>query len=133
MVIFGYRSINKFVSGGLHRQQNCPKCGCTQELHEALHTPYFTLYFIPLFPLDKGVRVLACRRCDTAYTMQPNNQYAHKPSQESKGPADWNAPPIEKMVITCIHCHKESRVPNDERTLLITCPHCGKKFSRMMI
>ncbi|MEQ1559064.1 MAG: zinc-ribbon domain-containing protein [Methyloglobulus sp.] len=133
MIIFGSRSINKFVKGGLRRQQHCSKCGCPQEFKEALHTQYFTLYFIPVFPLDKGERVLACPRCDAAYVLQPSNNYANRPKQEPTGSSDWNEPPpAEKIIVACIHCHKESRVPNDERNLLITCPHCRKKFSRFI-
>ncbi len=131
MIIFGSRSIKKPVKNGLHRQQHCSKCGCTQEFKEALHTQYFTLYFIPVFPLDKGERVLVCPRCDTAYTLQPSNHYANRPRQESTGSSDWNEPP-EKTIIAYIHCHKESRVPNDERNILITCSHCRKKFSLFM-
>ncbi len=73
MIIFGVKGVKKRVKGGLKIQKYCPKCLCVQELQEFRWAKYFSLYFIPVFPVEKGESVLTCVGCGTSYVIQPDD------------------------------------------------------------
>lgn len=65
MIIFGTRPRTKTVDSG---QFNCPQCRAQRryELKEA--RPYFTLYFLPVFPVGEARQFVECEACGTAFT-----------------------------------------------------------------
>ena len=46
--------------------RSCPSCGRMSLFHERLDH-YLSLFFIPLFPVKKGVPYLVCESCDSGY------------------------------------------------------------------
>jgi DNA-directed RNA polymerase subunit M/transcription elongation factor TFIIS len=130
-VFFGTKSRNRPVKNGIRRHRFCSKCGATREFEEARFATYFTLYFIPLFPIERGVPVLRCPVCDTSYDMQPADYlHGHRPDGSAR-PASASTrhqTPAENIIINCVQCQQKMRIPNVARTILVTCPHCTKKF-----
>ena len=60
MIIFGSRGLTSVVETG---QFNCPQCGTPQEFRLKQVRNFFTLYFIPLIPLDIAGRYIECGSC----------------------------------------------------------------------
>ena len=60
MIIFGTRSV-KFTKeeGDFH----CPQCECKTKYRHRSARRFFTLYFVPLIPLDKLGEYVECRSC----------------------------------------------------------------------
>lgn len=86
-IVFGTKTRSKTEESGTF---NCPKC-CTQ--HEISHNArqhnyqkikvanYFTLYFIPIFPIETLARYIKCDHCDSEYQQEvltyiPATKYA---------------------------------------------------------
>ena len=130
-IFFGTKSRNRPVENGIRCHRFCSKCGATREFEESRLATYFTLYFIPLFPLERGRPVWRCPICDTSYEMQPAEYlHGHRPNT-SAHPAPASTipePPPEKIIITCVSCQQNMRVPNVTRTILVTCPQCAEQF-----
>ncbi|PKN63526.1 MAG: zinc-ribbon domain-containing protein [Deltaproteobacteria bacterium HGW-Deltaproteobacteria-15] len=79
--------------------RRCPSCGLSQAfLKRTDH--YFSLFFVPLFPIQKGTPFLECRSCGTIFG--ESGEIRARPDS------------------TCAHCG--ARV---ERTFRF-CPACGK-------
>jgi hypothetical protein len=47
----------------------CPQCGNQQRYEHKQITRYFTLYFIPLFPIGGGMEYIECQKCQGTYEM----------------------------------------------------------------
>ncbi len=60
MIIYGSRGITSVVETG---QFNCPQCESPREFRLKQVRNFFTLYFIPLIPLDVAGRFLECGSC----------------------------------------------------------------------
>ena len=66
MIIFGTRGITYTKdSGGFH----CPECGSPESYSHKRVRRFFTLYFIPLIPLDLHGEYIECQRCDNTYKL----------------------------------------------------------------
>jgi DNA-directed RNA polymerase subunit RPC12/RpoP len=85
--------------------------------------PYFTLFFIPVFPIAKGESMMVCSRCGATFYSQAENHHPDDDGVEQKSEGDMRA------IINCKYCSGRMRVPVGEgRKLLVTCPHCRKRF-----
>lgn len=60
MIIFGTRSVKFTKEEG---QFHCPQCACKTKYKHKSARRFFTLYFIPLIPLDKLGEYVECRSC----------------------------------------------------------------------
>ncbi|MEL6833406.1 MAG: TerB family tellurite resistance protein [Bacteroidota bacterium] len=60
MIIFGTRSVKFTKEKG---QFHCPQCNCQREYRHRTARRFFTLYFIPIIPLDKLGEYVECRSC----------------------------------------------------------------------
>lgn len=60
MIIWGSRGLTSVVESG---QFNCPQCGSPQSFNLKQVRNFFTLYFIPLIPLDIAGRYVECNSC----------------------------------------------------------------------
>ena len=60
MIIFGTRSVKFTKEQG---QFHCPQCNCQREYKHKSARRFFTLYFIPVLPLDKLGEYVECRTC----------------------------------------------------------------------
>ena len=64
MIIFGTRGITTTPEQG---DFHCPSCNCTQHYGLKRVRRFFTLYFIPLIPLDKLGEYVECDCCKDTY------------------------------------------------------------------
>ena len=60
MIIFGSRGLTSVIETG---QFNCPQCGTPQEFQLKQVRNFFTIYFIPLIPLDIAGKYVECGSC----------------------------------------------------------------------
>jgi len=60
MIIFGTRGVKSTKERGLFL---CPQCASEQEYKHKSARRFFTLYFIPLIPLDKLGEYVECQTC----------------------------------------------------------------------
>jgi hypothetical protein len=131
-VIFGAKTVKTLVKSGVIVRRRCDKCHYLSDLLEHIFRQYFTLFFIPVFPISKGNSLLVCNRCKAAFYIQGEDYLATegKKSVHSSGDTTLGSTPeTEKMIITCGVCRGLLRVPvMTGHRLLVTCPHCNRKF-----
>ena len=60
MIIWGSRATNSTVSSGPF---HCPRCGPEKTYDLIKVARWFTLYFIPIFPIGDDGRYIKCRMC----------------------------------------------------------------------
>ncbi|GAB4569498.1 MAG: hypothetical protein Kow0077_02130 [Anaerolineae bacterium] len=73
MIIFGTRAKLRTLDEG---EFFCPKCNMRRRYARKEARPYLALYFIPVFPVGKGVEFIECQTCGGAFepavlTMKP--------------------------------------------------------------
>src|SRR5215475_15676860 len=66
-IIFGTKSVKTPVKGGLSLRRYCDRCRFLSDMGEYTFRPYFTLFFIPVFPISKGESMLVCSRCGATF------------------------------------------------------------------
>ncbi|UIR57915.1 RDD family protein [Sphingobacterium sp. SRCM116780] len=75
LIIFGTKSIGKTVKyGNFH----CPRCQMERPYQLKQNRRYFSLFFIPMIPLEKQGDTLECNFCRTAYipaSILPASEY----------------------------------------------------------
>jgi hypothetical protein len=64
IIIWGSRGITSTIERGTF---HCPNCQAREDYALKQVRPYFTLYFIPLFPVGGGRRYVECAGCGQAY------------------------------------------------------------------
>ena len=130
-ILFGAKTVKTPVKNGLSLRKRCDRCHFLSDLHEHSFRQFFTLFFIPIFPVSKGESMLVCKRCEASYYIQPEDRLAShlESSFHSGGVANKSsAPDAEKLVIVCKYCEGRLRIPITSRRLLVTCPHCKREF-----
>jgi zinc-ribbon family len=130
-IIFGSKTVKTPVKNGLNLRKHCGRCRLLSDMQEHSSKQYVTLFFIPVFPISKGESLLVCNRCGASYYVQPED-YPGSERESSFPPAGAgeleSAPNAEKMVVVCEYCEGRLRIPMTGRRLLVTCPHCKRKF-----
>ena len=126
-VLFGTKTVKRPVRDGLHIEKHCPKCRRTREMQEFQWQKFFSLYFIPLFPIEKGENALKFLACDSSYDIQLEDYRTTAGRHPSGGRAESSSEP-EKIVIKCLQCAGKIRIPNLGKPIRVTCSHCGHKF-----
>jgi DNA-directed RNA polymerase subunit M/transcription elongation factor TFIIS len=64
MIIWGSKVRHQKLSEG---EFWCPKCQAQRLYYHKMAARYFTLYFIPLFPLQQLGEIVECQTCKVAY------------------------------------------------------------------
>lgn len=64
IIFYGTRGITYSAGSG---QFHCPSCGPRQDYRKRRVRRFFTLYFIPLIPLDLRGEYVECRRCEGTF------------------------------------------------------------------
>jgi predicted RNA-binding Zn-ribbon protein involved in translation (DUF1610 family) len=64
IIIWGTRGLESTAETG---EFNCPQCGKKEEYVLREVRPYFTLFFIPLFPIGGAERYVRCEGCGDAF------------------------------------------------------------------
>jgi len=115
-IIFGTRQVARDVKNELPVRQVCPKCSLLSEMRLQRQASYFTLFFIPLFPISKSEEIVKCGRCNAAFY---RNQNASPP------PVNY----AERTVVVCPECETNCGIPAVLRnSILVTCPRCRTQF-----
>ena len=123
-ILFGSKIVKSVVKDGLSLRKRCAKCQLLSDLQEHSFRQFFTIFFIPIFPISKGESLLVCKRCGATFYIQPEDHVEALAENSSRS----LAPDAEKLVIVCDHCEGRLRIPMTERRLRVTCPHCKREF-----
>jgi hypothetical protein len=130
-VIFGTRTVKTPIRNGLKLRRVCGRCRLLSQMQEYRSREYFTLFFIPIFPVSKGEGLLVCERCRANFYIQAED-YVHADARDgsySQGDAQEGFSSEEKIVVECERCKGKLRVPvRLGHKLAITCPHCREEF-----
>ena len=60
-IIFGWRAVTYSIGKGRFL---CPGCGTEQDYRHRRVRRFFTLYFVPLIPLEKVGEFVECQMCN---------------------------------------------------------------------
>ncbi len=66
-VLFGMKAISRVVGNGFFQ---CPRCGQQRQYTHSSVRNWFTLYFIPVLPMDRVGEFVTCHYCETVYDPQ---------------------------------------------------------------
>src|SRR5215470_15365451 len=69
-IIFGSKTVKTPVKDGLNLRKHCGRCRLLSDMQEHSSKQYFTLFFIPVFPISKGESSLVCTRCGASFYIQ---------------------------------------------------------------
>jgi hypothetical protein len=130
-ILFGAKTVKTPVKNGLNLRKRCDRCHLLSDLREHSFRQYFTLFFIPVFPISKGESLLVCNRCGASFYIQAEDYFAAEmegPPYVAGATKNESAPNPERMVIVCDYCEGRLRIPMTGRRLLVTCPHCKRKY-----
>ncbi len=64
MIIFGSRNRITDLDQGTFA---CPRCQTNQRFQRRLSRRWFTLYFMPIFPVESGTEFVECGLCASAW------------------------------------------------------------------
>jgi hypothetical protein len=64
MIIFGFRVLYRTTAQGVFF---CPRCGAGRQYQLRVGRRWFTLFFIPVIPLNKVGGFVQCPACRTRY------------------------------------------------------------------
>ena len=67
LIIFGFRVLYRTVGQGTF---HCQRCGGDREYRHRAGRRWFTLFFIPVIPLNKAGEQVQCAVCGTRYRME---------------------------------------------------------------
>jgi hypothetical protein len=130
-LLLGAKTVKTPVKNGLNLRKHCDRCRLLSDLREHNLRQFFTLFFIPIFPISKGESMLICNRCGASFYIQPDNHPASEMESafnSASDPKEISARDAEKLVIVCDYCQGRLRIPMTGRRLLVTCPHCRREF-----
>jgi hypothetical protein len=98
MILFGTRGVTSIADSGSFA---CPGCGGTQQryLRKSVRR-FFTLYFIPVIPLNKVGEYIECQHCGNTYNEQV---LSHDPAaQQAKSLAELFEHVKRIMIVTAL-------------------------------
>ncbi len=114
-LIFGMRPVRRDAKDRIPERLHCMQCGLISDFRWQSVRNYFTLFFLPLFPVSKASYIRVCNRCGSASGSPPQQQEDTDPS---------------KSVLVCPSCSGKLRIPlRANHTLRVTCPHCRDEFT----
>lgn len=70
MIIYGWRGLTSTIENG---QFHCPQCSSQQSFRLRQVRNFFTLYFIPVIPLNVAGRFIECQTCKGTFTEETRN------------------------------------------------------------
>ena len=133
MIFFGSRSRQVKIGEG---EFNCPVCNAERVYKHMRTTVYFTLYFIPLFPIRRLGEYITCQACNQAFDMRV---LEYKPPSESELLVSQVQTELEAGMP--IHMMEKKLLNNGQsaetaartleqasRKLLKTCTSCGFSY-----
>lgn len=85
-IIFGWRTRHNVLQVG---RTNCPSCGCDRDFQHLESRLWFTLFFIPVLPLNKQGEAIRCLICGAHYPIDPNQNAGKVKPEGSSKKAIW--------------------------------------------
>lgn len=70
IIIIGTRNRTVVDGGATSKTVSCHSCGQLATYEPVRMRQYFTLFFIPLFPVNKGKLAFRCQNCKTLFQRQ---------------------------------------------------------------
>lgn len=138
MIIFGTKARQKTVGAG---QFYCPRCQVQRAYERKKARRYFTLYFIPVIPMDELGEFVECQTCHMAFTPDvlsmkpaPRKLTVTEMLNTVKKLLEVDAMPVEYLVrdLTAAGLDREVALATirdqigDGRK---TCPNCGLTYA----
>lgn len=80
MIIFGTKAKTKTVGKG---KFNCPHCQREREYERRKAKRYFSIYFIPLIPMDDIGEFIECQTCHRSYSPEVLKYKPSKPQSDT--------------------------------------------------
>src|SRR5688572_13008963 len=71
IILFGARTIVSDDSAAPPVHTACPNCGRDVTMRARAHRTWFTLFFIPLFPVSGKTRFTECPSCGSQFPVAP--------------------------------------------------------------
>lgn len=100
MIVYGTRGLKSRVSTG---QFYCPQCAETRSYTWYKVRKWFTLYFIPLIPLDVAGEYLECPTCSGTFGTEAQHHDAeHYAAEDSKFQAEFHIAMKTTMILTML-------------------------------
>ena len=87
IIVFGTRWHFRRARGGWRGVLNCPACASPQLFQEMEAFKAFTLYWKPLWTLERGGRLVACQHCRGRFDVPPELELELPVEQASSRPA----------------------------------------------
>ena len=80
MIIFGTKAKTKAIGKG---KFNCPHCQREREYERKKAKRYFSLYFIPLIPMDDIGEFIECQTCHRSFALEVLDYRPSKPQNDT--------------------------------------------------
>jgi uncharacterized Zn finger protein (UPF0148 family) len=105
-------------------RRHCPRCNDLRNFREIKVRPYFSFFFIPLFPVGRPGRFFACPTCSYGVSdLEAREGVVTAETQDT--PAETGP----KVVLICPRCEGPMRLARPLRRQQVTCPHCSMEFT----
>ncbi len=109
----------RYSETGFYTSKACPSCHQHVEMHEVYPTKYFSIFWIPLFPVGKKAPLFECPICHERFYSSPTDNKYRKVTSGANAPGHVTAE--ESGVIVCKSCGQKLRIP---RSGSYRCPKC---------
>lgn len=111
-------------------RRRCPACGDWRNFRMVSVQTYFTLFFVPLFPLGAARQGYSCVSCGLIVERSAAENGARPAEEEREGGQGLTTDDSagEMLVVQCPRCDGRMKVPLRPRGFTAVCPHCAKEF-----
>lgn len=96
MIITGRTSLNSSIGSGTF---HCPRCSMPRQFQHIEVKRYFTLYFIPLFPLGSSGQYVECTSCTGTFGVEALSAGPTAPAQ----PAAPSWDDLRRSLVVLLH------------------------------
>jgi tetratricopeptide (TPR) repeat protein len=120
--------------GGLRVEKSCPECGTRGIFFEVIPTKYFSIFWIPVKPMETKKPLLECQNCHERFYIQQSDYLSaikDLPKSKTKENKVIHLPqdPIDFCIVPCDNCGQKLKVPKNDKMLGVTCPSCKNTFN----
>ena len=120
-LIFGSKYVDSKVPGGKTTIGYCTTCGEEKVLFEYTSRQFFSLFFLPIFPLGNDRTIFKCEGCSANYSLNPSQVRGNSSEYRSSEP-----PPKE---FTCPKCGQRGRIRRPgNKPITLQCERCRCRF-----
>jgi phage FluMu protein Com len=135
-IAWGSKWEYKVVENGLLINKKCPACQNINRFKEVVPVKRFTLFWAPLFELERKAPLLECENCDEHFYITESDRNYNNAGMIAgiKNPfhRDDN-PNIEitdnAYIFVCKKCSQKLQVPKNDGPIHVICPKCEMEFT----